>query len=160
MSDKATRRLNCTACGRAPLKRLSPEPHKIGDPCLFVSLCAPEDDPKRKCGGVLMSWEDDPAIDSATIESDKTHPTSDQHAAVHAAMAKNATGTNDPVNKPAHYTTHPSGVECIQVTEHMGFCLGNVVKYLWRADQKGAPIEDLKKAAWYLAREIQRREKL
>ena len=65
---------------------------------------------------------------------------------------------HDPVNKPAHYTTHPSGVECIQVTEHMSFCLGNVMKYLWRADQKGAPIDDLKKAAWYLNREIQRRE--
>lgn len=66
---------------------------------------------------------------------------------------------HDAVNNPRHYTAHPSGVECIQVTEHMGFCLGNVIKYLWRAEEKGAPLEDLRKARWYLDREIQKREK-
>ena len=50
---------------------------------------------------------------------------------------------NDPIN-PTHYKTHPSGVECIAITEHMGFCLGNAVKYIWRADEKGQAIEDLK----------------
>lgn len=64
--------------------------------------------------------------------------------------------TNDPVNNPAHYTQHRSGIECIQVTEHMNFCLGNAMKYLWRAGSKGDAIEDLKKAAWYIEREIQR----
>lgn len=67
---------------------------------------------------------------------------------------------NDPVTHPAHYTSHPSGIECIQITEHMNFCLGNVIKYLWRADGKGVPIQDLKKARWYLDREIARRELL
>jgi len=66
---------------------------------------------------------------------------------------------NDLVNHPPHYTAHPSGVECIQVTEHMNFCLGNAVKYIWRADLKGDAIEDLKKAVWYVNREIERREK-
>lgn len=66
---------------------------------------------------------------------------------------------NDPVNHPRHYTAHPSGVECIQITEHMGFCIGNAVKYCWRAGLKGDEIEDLKKARWYIDREIQRREK-
>lgn len=65
----------------------------------------------------------------------------------------------DPVNHPPHYTSHPSGIECIQVTEHMGFNLGNAVKYIWRADLKGKSIEDLKKAAWYIQREIEKREK-
>lgn len=65
----------------------------------------------------------------------------------------------DPVNHPKHYTSHPSGVECIQVTEHMNFNIGNAVKYLWRSDHKGAKIEDLKKARWYLDREIARLEK-
>lgn len=68
--------------------------------------------------------------------------------------------THDPVNHPKHYTSHPSGVECIEITEHMSFCLGNALKYLWRADEKGSPIEDLKKASWYLDREIHRRELL
>lgn len=66
---------------------------------------------------------------------------------------------NDQINHPAHYTAHPSGVECIQVTEHMGFNLGNAIKYIWRADLKGSAIDDLKKARWYLDREIAKREK-
>ena len=65
----------------------------------------------------------------------------------------------DSVNHPKHYTAHPSGVECIQITEHMGFCLGNAVKYIWRADLKHDAIEDLKKAVWYIEREIERRQK-
>ena len=64
----------------------------------------------------------------------------------------------DNVNHPAHYTSHPSGVEVIRITEHMGFCLGNAVKYIMRCDEKGAAIEDLKKAVWYLEREIAKRE--
>lgn len=69
------------------------------------------------------------------------------------------TVTNDPVNHPKHYTNHPSGVECIQVTEHMGFNLGNAVKYIWRCDLKLDAIEDLKKAEFYIKREIEKREK-
>jgi hypothetical protein len=64
----------------------------------------------------------------------------------------------DPVNHPSHYTAHPSGIECIQITEHMGFNLGNAIKYVWRADLKGNSLEDLRKAIWYIDREIQKRE--
>lgn len=75
---------------------------------------------------------------------------------------------HDPVNRPKHYTSHPSGIEviditehmnfCIDITEHMNFCLGNVVKYVLRSEHKGNTLEDLKKARWYLNREIYRRE--
>lgn len=65
----------------------------------------------------------------------------------------------DPVNHPPHYTNHPSGVECITITEHMNFCLGNAMKYIWRADMKGNAVEDLEKAVFYLNREIERRKK-
>ena len=64
----------------------------------------------------------------------------------------------DMVNQPPHYTQHPSGVECIQITEHMSFTLGNAIKYIWRADMKNG-IEDLQKARWYLDREIKKRSK-
>lgn len=60
----------------------------------------------------------------------------------------------DPVNHPTHYTSHKSGVECIQITEHMNFNLGNALKYIWRADLKGESIQDLEKAAFYIQREI------
>ena len=65
---------------------------------------------------------------------------------------------HDPVNHPSHYCDHPSGVECIEITEHMSFNLGNAVKYLWRAGNKdpGKKEQDLKKAMWYIDREIDR----
>lgn len=63
---------------------------------------------------------------------------------------------DDKINHPIHYTAHPSGVGCIDITEHMNFNNGNAIKYIWRAGLKGHTIEDLEKAAWYIAREIQR----
>jgi len=66
--------------------------------------------------------------------------------------------TNDPVNNPTHYTRHPSGIECIQIAEHMDFNLGSALKYIWRCDLKKDALEDLHKAAWYIQREIEKRE--
>lgn len=66
--------------------------------------------------------------------------------------------THDPINHPRHYTSHPSGVECIQVVEHFPFNIGAAIKYLWRAGLKGDAIEDLQKAEWYCRREQERRQ--
>jgi len=66
---------------------------------------------------------------------------------------------SDSIDHPAHYTSHPSRIECIEITEHMNFCIGNAVKYLWRAGMKGDAVEDLKKARWYIDREIRRRSR-
>lgn len=63
---------------------------------------------------------------------------------------------HDAVNHPKHYTNHPSGIECIQITRHMGFNLGNAMKYIWRADLKNG-LEDLEKAIWYIKDEISKR---
>lgn len=66
----------------------------------------------------------------------------------------------DRVNHPKHYNAHPAGIECIDVVEHMTFNVGNAIKYLWRAGLKTKdPIEDLEKALWYVAREIERFKK-
>jgi len=64
---------------------------------------------------------------------------------------------SDNVNHPTHYTSHPSGIECIRVTEHFNFCIGNAIKYLWRNGLKdgNSNVQDLKKAVWYINREIQ-----
>jgi len=67
--------------------------------------------------------------------------------------------TVDMVNHPPHYKSHPSGVECIQITRHMGFNLGNAFKYIWRADLKFDAIEDLEKAEFYLRDEIAERKR-
>lgn len=68
----------------------------------------------------------------------------------------------DNINHLSHYTSHPSGIECIDIAEHHDFCIGNAIKYLWRAglksedgiSKKEKQIEDLKKAIWYIKREI------
>ena len=73
----------------------------------------------------------------------------------------------DQVNRPSHYTSHPSGVECIAITEHYDFCVGNAIKYLWRCGlkveegmaPKDKEIEDLKKAVYYITRKINNLEK-
>lgn len=67
---------------------------------------------------------------------------------------------NDMVNHPPHYTSHPSGIETIDITEHMNFCLGNAIKYIMRSELKGKQIEDLKKAVWYINREIDRLQRI
>jgi hypothetical protein len=71
---------------------------------------------------------------------------------------------NDQVNHPKHYTSDPSGIECIDVTRHRNFNIGNAIKYLWRAGLKedkdrkliDKQVEDLNKAIWYLVDEIHR----
>ena len=65
---------------------------------------------------------------------------------------------SEAVNHPRHYTSHPSGIEAIEVTRHMNFNTGNAMKYLWRAGIKNedAHIQDLEKALFYVKDEIRR----
>ena len=75
---------------------------------------------------------------------------------------------NDPVNHPSHYTSHPSGVECIEITRWYPFNVGNAIKYMWRAglkkdtsmDDRQKEIEDLKKAIWYINDRIHQIEEI
>lgn len=70
----------------------------------------------------------------------------------------------DSVNHPAHYNSHPSGIECIEIARHHNFNIGNAIKYLWRAGLKSEEgmedadkqVEDLNKAIWYIKDEIKR----
>ena len=75
---------------------------------------------------------------------------------------KKKEAAQDPVNHPSHYTSDPSGIECIQITRHRNFNIGNAIKYLWRAGLKdgNSDIQDLQKAVWYIQDEIERLEKL
>ena len=59
---------------------------------------------------------------------------------------------HDPINHPAHYAGIAAGIECIDITRHLPFTLGNAVKYLWRAGKKdpAKKLEDLEKAKWYI----------
>jgi len=73
-------------------------------------------------------------------------------------LSKPVRKTEDPVKHPSHYTSSDSGIECIDVVEHMSFNLGNAVKYIWRSRLKGRFEEDILKAIWYLKRELRRHE--
>ncbi len=72
----------------------------------------------------------------------------------------------DKVNRPKHYTSHPSGVECIDIAKYYDFMIGNAIKYVWRAGLKSEEgyrdskkeIEDLKKAVWYINTKIEHLE--
>ena len=77
--------------------------------------------------------------------------------AEHERIVKRKSEMSDKVNRPPHYTSHPSGIEAIEVTRHMNFNMGNAIKYIWRADLKGDGITDLKKAMYYMDDEISRR---
>ena len=75
-------------------------------------------------------------------------------------MKPNIQNIKDAINNidPPHYRNHPSGIECIQITEHMGFNLGNALKYIWRSDEKhDDPTEDMNKSIWYIIREMKKR---
>lgn len=77
----------------------------------------------------------------------------------HEEAAFNNACKNDPINHPSHYTSHPTGIECIDIIEHFTANVANVIKYMWRAGLKeGSSDEsDLRKALWYVRRELKRR---
>lgn len=58
----------------------------------------------------------------------------------------------DNINHPSHYTGRDIGYECIEIAQYQTFCTGNVIKYLWRYNDKSTPLEDLRKARWYAHR--------
>lgn len=62
---------------------------------------------------------------------------------------------HDPVSKPSHYCSHPSGIEAIEITQFEDFLTGNAIKYILRHRLKGNAIEDIKKAIWYLEKRIE-----
>jgi len=84
----------------------------------------------------------------------RRHPITGRHLMQGADIV--STHHTDPVNHPAHYTV--GGVETIDFIEakDLGYHLGNVIKYVTRADHKGQKLEDLKKAQWYLNRAIEK----
>lgn len=75
-------------------------------------------------------------------------------------MTQNGMAQSEMVNHPPHYTGHPKKIECIDVIEESTcFNLATAMKYLWRVmfGSKDSDITDLRKCAWYLDREIERR---
>lgn len=129
--------------------------HSIdGDGARFT---VPDDD------GFTDSWVADESPDWA-VKVIRRAPFATSQPAVSTALDTLATRTSDAVNHPAHYTSDPSGVECITITRHRNFNIGNAFKYLWRnglkddpaQDAKAKQIEDLEKAVFYINDEIAR----
>lgn len=128
--------------------------------------------PCCKCGGEAISYEyaipgteyrhgvkcrhgDCQAVEGATTADEA-------HAAWNRIQAEKLDEPTahpaDMVNHPPHYNGHPSGLECIEVTELLPFNLGNAFKYVFRHRSKNGR-EDLEKARWYLNRELERCER-
>lgn len=113
-------------------------------------------------GVVVKTHKDGDITVEGTFTSGKTTQVIDWTCKATHVHKKNVRAAgDDPVSKPAHYDWHPSGVPCNDITQAFSFNLGNVIKYVWRAGRKdGNPVlQDLRKAAWYLQREIERLEK-
>lgn len=84
-----------------------------------------------------------------------------QRESLNDKVASAEVARQDNVNHPKHYTSDPSGIECIEITRHRNFNIGNAIKYLWRNGLKDsdAQIQDLEKAIWYIQDEIKRLSK-
>lgn len=124
-----------TNARRAACSGAAYEPPKVSDEIFYCDLCFPQ-------GSEIVA-----------IQLDKSPYFKQKNEAPHVSA--------DPVNHPSHYTGY-KGLEIIDLTEQMNFNKGNAVKYVARAGLKGGPekeIEDLKKAQWYISREIERLEK-
>lgn len=130
------------------------DPHKMKDADLETTiqnveaLTEPNDTDRSVRAACLKVLNDRAAIKTppVLIEKGGTGP-------ARVLQDKEREMRADMVNHPPHYTKHPSGIECIEITRHMSFNLGNVVKYVWRADLKNG-IEDLEKAQFYIKDEI------
>lgn len=111
----------------------------------------------------MSAWEGSAAQEAweraKAVACDQGTPGCQGRGEKHMCFMTPQTRVEDPIN-PAHYKKSPSGIEVIEITRHLSFNLGNVVKYVLRAGHKTPdPIEDLRKAAWYLNDELKRLEK-
>lgn len=113
-----------------------------------------ESEPKKSVG--MDEREIDGEYVPGKVDHAATLKTMAQGLAAEMDAAQNA--HREAVTHPAHYTSHPSGVECLTITRHMGFALGSAMKYIWRADLKGNAIQDLEKAIFYIQDEIAKRK--
>lgn len=123
----------------------------------FVADCMSEEDFKELCiTGEKPTLKSETEIKSA--DENILQPSADSEQGYLVTQKLQYAVADDPVHHPSHYTSHPSGIETIEITRHMNFNRGNAVKYLMRAGLKdpAKEVEDLQKAAWYIQDEIKR----
>lgn len=150
------------------IKKMKRPANTNGEGCEHKNLireigCYPQ---CKDCGFIeYVKWEDESDNDrpsaghDATVFCDRCNNTVKYKDFIKCHQGKECVNSKfDPVNKPKHYNSHPSGVQCIEIARHMNFNLGNAMKYIWRADEKGNTIEDLEKARWYIDDEISKRK--
>ena len=89
---------------------------------------------------------------------DKTYTVEDDHMTIHEIMESDQINEDDAINHPSHYNR--GKYECIDIIEDLdlGYHLGNAFKYIYRAGHKGCPVQDLKKAVWFINRKIEELE--
>ncbi|WNM74140.1 hypothetical protein SEA_NERGAL_49 [Mycobacterium Phage Nergal] len=165
MSD-STRPL-CQECGEYEARVFDPSGAMWCHRCVLVGIVSASSSGTE--AGDPEAWQAPTLADPAAMAwaAGKSSHETDNAATSDDALADTiGEQTDDPVNHPSHYTSSPATcsncgqrIEAIDITRHMGFNLGNTTKYVWRCDLKHDAIEDLRKAAFYLADEIARRER-
>lgn len=123
---------------------------KCGQEAIAYSYTA-EGPSLRWLYAVKCRYSDCQKVEDCATETGAT----DNWNAIQTGAADHSEQPRDMVNHPPHYNGHPSGVECIEVTELLPFNLGNAFKYVFRHRAKNGR-EDLEKARWYLQRELER----
>lgn len=155
---------DCDTCGRPETGQVCTLPIRMTNECLksderryWISRQPVNDQGHSRscrCDACVDYWN------RQQVEPDRLDLDDQMRAAriIEREQSDHDVESHDMVNHPPHYTSHPSGVEVIQITEHENFCIGSAIKYLLRAGKKGPKIEDLQKAGWYINREIRRLE--
>ena len=164
----------CMSCGEPPPKNVEIRCGECNTDFITAEDCGECQCPNPKCKQrirvafykpfmVPLSKEEKEAAEREAREMGEAKTAAELQKCLHEKAFAEALvrdiGAFDVVNKPKHYNSHPSGIQCIEVTRHMTFNIGNAIKYLWRCDHKNG-LEDLRKAAWYIQDEIARREGL
>lgn len=112
--------------------------------------------PKKLIKGTIMSLSKDRIVKEEEALSNKEYK---------KYLSREPNKSIDNINHPPHYNNSNAKcecghtIECIEVTRHLSFNIGNAMKYLWRCELKGNTIEDLKKSIWYIQDEIAQRSK-
>ena len=140
---------------------------KKGDVFICIKTVKMDDGEIAYSKGAVYTSEQDNCI--TDNQGDTEHRWEGEYTSKYFKPLGESILKNDNLDRinPSYYKQHPSGVECIDITKHYDFCIGNTIKYLWRCglkqeegiSNKDKEIEDLKKALWYLQKKIEQLEK-
>lgn len=130
----------------------------MSDQHQFHPKCGIVHDPRVSCPADREHWIGDGCLPPHETLGEAASPDPALERIREQNRTLHASADYEWVNHPPHYNSHPAGIECIDVVEHLTFNVGTAIKHAWRTGLKpGADaVQDLRKSIWYLEREIKR----